>query len=29
MMRETLHKAEAGDTAAQDNGQDRQREERP
>jgi len=28
MMRETLHKAEAGDTAAQDNGQDSRREER-
>jgi putative Ca2+/H+ antiporter (TMEM165/GDT1 family) len=28
MMRETLHKAEAGDSAAQDNGQDSRREER-
>jgi hypothetical protein len=29
MMRETLHKAEAGDAAGQDNGQDSQRKERP
>jgi hypothetical protein len=28
MMRETLHKAEAGSAAGQDDGQDRQREER-
>jgi putative Ca2+/H+ antiporter (TMEM165/GDT1 family) len=29
MMRETLHKAEAGSTAGQDNGQDTRQEERP
>jgi hypothetical protein len=29
MMRETLQKAEAGDTAGQDNRQDSQQEERP